>query len=599
MQKPLSTSEATPMLFSVVIPTYQRRNIVLASVRALARQEFNGSFEVIVVVDGSKDGSAEALREIDAPFPLTILEQANQGAAAARNRGAAAACGEILLFLDDDMESHPRLLAEHDRSHREGADVVLGHMPLHPKSPSGILSAAVKAWVDERAQLLSSPGASLTLHDLLTGQISLTRKTFHDVGGFDTNFTHGGSFGNEDVDFGYRLLLVGYKIVFNPEAISWQYYAVQPRQYLRQWRQAGHADVAFARKHPDQAMTLFKLNGSESRINRLVWRPLLALPLLAAPLTSVMRWLALTFVESGAQDAITTRLFFETRTVEYWKGLQEAGGIPRPRALRVLSYHAIADLAGTPVIEDYGVPPELFRQQLDILEQTGFRFVDADEFLRFLHGQAGLPRQPLLLTFDDCYKDLLDVVLPILEERGIPAVAFAVSGRLGSTNDWDEAIGAPQLRLLDADGLRKLAETGVALGAHSRTHRQLTCVSVEELYDEVAGSVADLEATGLDRSLLFAYPHGEYNQKVQQAVHDAGLQAAFTVKPGLVRPGQDPYQVPRIEILRGDIGWKFRWKVAVAGRSIIPSGGFSSWLKRLRQHGLELSTPNQMLSTKE
>lgn len=591
MQKPLSTSETTPLRFSVVIPTYQRRNVVLASVHALARQEFNGSFEVIVVVDGSKDGSAEALREIDAPFSLTVLEQANQGAAAARNRGADAACGEILLFLDDDMESHPRLLAEHDRSHREGADVVLGHMPLHAESPSGILSAAVKAWVDERAQLLSSPGASLTLHDLLTGQISLTRKTFYDVGGFDTSFTHGGSFGNEDVDFGYRLLLAGYKIVFNPDAISWQYYVVQPRQYLRQWRQAGQADVAFARKHPDQAMTLFKLNGSESRINRLVWRPLLALPLLTAPLTGALRWFALTLVESGAKDAITTRLFFKIRTMEYWKGVREAGGIPRPRPLRVLSYHAIADLAGTPVIEDYGVPPNLFRQQMDILKQAGFRFVDANEFLRFLHGQAGLPRRALLLTFDDCYKDLLDVVLPILEERGIPAVAFAVSGRLGGTNDWDEAIGAPQIRLVDADGLRKLAARGVAIGAHSRTHRQLTCVSVEELSNEVAGSVADLEAVGLDRPLLFAYPHGEYDQKVQRAAQDADLQAAFTVNPGLVQPGQDPYQLPRIEILRGDVGWKFRWKVALAGRSIIPSGGFSSLLRRWWQRSLELSAP--------
>lgn len=598
MQKLSSTSETTPLRFSVVIPTYQRRNIILMSVRALARQEFNGSFEVIVVVDGSKDGSAEALREIDAPFSITVLEQANQGAAAARNRGAAAARGEILLFLDDDMESHPRLLAEHDRSHREGADVVLGHIPLHPESPSNILSAGVKSWVDERVQLLSSPGTSLTLHDLLTGQISLIRKTFHHVGGFDTNFTLGGSFGNEDVDFGYRLLLAGYKIVFNPNAISWQYYVVQPGQYLRQWRQAGHADVAFARKHPEQAKTLFGLNGAESQLNRLVWRPLLALPLLAAPLTGALRWLTLTLIEHGAQDAITTRLFYETRAVEYWKGVREAGGIPQPRPLRVLSYHAIADLAGAPVIEDYAVPPALFRRQLDILTQAGFRFVNADEFLRFLHTQAGLPRRALLLTFDDCYQDLLDVVLPMLEERGIPAVAFAVSRRLGGTNEWDEAIGAPQLRLLDADSLRELAARGVAIGAHSRTHPQLTCVSVEELSDEVAGSVADLEAVGLDRPLLFAYPHGECDHKVQRAVQDAGLEAAFTVKPGLVQPSQDPYQVPRIEILRGDVGWKFRWKVAVAGHSIMPSGSFSQ-LRRWWQRGLDVIYPNQMLSPKE
>src|SRR6266498_523051 len=88
--------------FSVVIPTYQRRDLVVRSVWSLAHQEFVGDFEVIVVVDGSHDGSAEALRQLTPlapPFPLTVLEQSNQGAASARNRGAAAACGEILLFL--------------------------------------------------------------------------------------------------------------------------------------------------------------------------------------------------------------------------------------------------------------------------------------------------------------------------------------------------------------------------------------------------------------------------------------------------------------------------------------------------------------------
>src|SRR6266540_1949934 len=563
------TSELTHPRFSIVVPTYQRREVVVASVRALARQDFDGSFEVIVVVDGSDDGSAEALRRIDVPFPLTVLEQPNQGAATARNRGAAVARGAILLFLDDDMEAHPRLLAEHDRSHRKGADVVLGHIPLHPSSPSNILSSAVKGWADRRLQRLSSPGARLTLHDLLTGQISLARETFYRIGGFDTNFTHGGSFGNEDVDFGYRLLLAGYQVVFNLDAISWQYYVVQPRQYLRQWRQAGHADVVFARKHPEQARTLFALNGSEKWINRYIWRPLLALPLLAIPLLGVLRWLTLARVDRGKRDNTTIRLFNETRAVEYWRGVQEAGGVPQPRPLRVLAYHAIEDLAGFPALEPYGVPPDAFRRQLTVLQRAGFRFIGAEEFLRFLHGQGGLPRQAILLTFDDCYQDLLDVALPFLKERAIRAAAFVVSGHVGDINAWDTAIGSPQRRLLDVASLRKLAEAGVEIGAHSRTHRSLTRLRTEELSGEIAGSVADLEAFGLGRPRLLAYPYGEYDHRVRQAAQEAGLQAAFTVDADLVRPNQDPYMVPRIEILRGDVGWKLWWKVTLAGRSMI------------------------------
>jgi len=266
----LNSSAAVPLRFSVVIPTYQRRDVVLESVRALASQAFNDGYEVIVVVDGSTDGSAEALRGLATPFPLTVIEQPNKGLANARNRGAAATQGEIILFLDDDMEAHSRLLAEHERSHLEGADVVMGHIPLHPKSPANFLSSGVKAWAEDRCEILSRQNGELPFRELLGGQLSLTRKTFLDVSGFDTDFNINGSFGNEDIDFGYRLKKKGYKVVFNPNAISWQRYVVTPRQYLRQYRQSGRAAVILARKHPDQIENIFDPNRAESFMDRLL-----------------------------------------------------------------------------------------------------------------------------------------------------------------------------------------------------------------------------------------------------------------------------------------------------------------------------------------
>ena len=210
----------------------------------------------------------------------------------------------------------------------------------------------------------------------------------------------------------------------------------------------------------------------------------------------------------------------------------------------------------------------MFRRQLDTLLRVGFQFINGDEFLCFLRDGGGLPRLPILLTFDDAYEDLLDVVLPLLKERNIPAVVFAVSGKLGGTNDWDKVIGAPELRLVDINGLQRLAKGRVEIGAHSRTHRCLTDLADEEIVEEVSGSVADLEAMGLDRPRMFAYPGGDYDERVQRVVQEAGIQVAFTVVAGSVRPGHDSYQTPRIEILRGDIGWKFLWKIIAAGRSM-------------------------------
>ena len=446
--------------FSVVIPTYQRRDLVVLSVQALARQEFAGGFEVIVVVDGSSDGSADALRRLSIPFPLIVVEQPNRGSAATRNRGADAAAGEIRRFLDDDMESHPRLLAEHDRSHREGAEVVLGHIPLHPELPSNILTLAVGRWADDRARQLAGPHVQLTLNDLLGGQLSIRASLFHEIGDFDAvNFTRGGSFGDEDADFGYRLLSQGHRIIFNPDAISWQKYVVGPRHHLRQWRQAGRADVAFARKHPEQAAQIFALRGAGKRINRWLWRPLAAWPRLTAPLLAGFKELAVGLVERGCRDRIAP----DSSSKSDWLNIGGAcmrGGIPASRVLRVLAYHAIADLHGASILEPYGVPPDDFRDQLDLLQRYGFHFISADEFLRFVDGSAGLPRRALLLTFDDCFEDLTRVVLPMLQERAIPALAFAVSARLGRTNEWDKP-WVDCTPVVDGGELAQLQEAGI------------------------------------------------------------------------------------------------------------------------------------------
>ena len=522
------------MRFSIVFPTYQRKELALAAVQALEKQELR-DFEAIVVVDGSKDGTAEALRELQPSFFFKVLEQPNSGAASARNRGAAAAEGEILLFLDDDMEAHPRLLAEHDRSHREGAEVVLGHIPLHPKSPRGLLSRNVGIWAENRACKLSEPGAELTAYDLLTGQISLRSELFRRLGGFDDAFTRDGTYGNEDLDFGQRLLDAGCRVVFNPEAVSWQRYVVTPRQHLEQWRQTGRADVAFARKHPHRAEAVFATRG----------RPALFAAILKTPILFLAE-------RAKGGSALMFRWFRRVRTAEYWRGVREAGGIPRPRPLRVLAYHAIADLAGDPVLERYAVPAERFREQLETLRRAGYTLVRPEEVVRFLQGRGGLPRRPVLLTFDDAYENL-----PLLAG----AVTFAVSGRLGGVNEWDLKRGATTLRLLDAGELREISSRGIEVGAHSRTHPDLT--RVEKLDEEIAGSRQDLAEIGLSPR-LFAYPYGKEDERVRSAVQRAGFVAAFTVAPGRVRPGQDPFRLPRIEVTRNDRGWRFLLKVALA-----------------------------------
>ena len=105
---------SNPHSISVIVPTYQRRQRVSALVQALGRQTFPAdAFEVVVVVDGSADGTRAALEAMSPPHRLRVLSQPQRGRAAAVNAGIAASRGTLLVLLDDDMEPSPEFLAAH------------------------------------------------------------------------------------------------------------------------------------------------------------------------------------------------------------------------------------------------------------------------------------------------------------------------------------------------------------------------------------------------------------------------------------------------------------------------------------------------------
>jgi hypothetical protein len=306
------------MRFSVVIPTYQRCGLIVRMVQALERQSYD-DFEIVVVVDGSTDGTAAALRKLDLGVPLTVLEQRNEGAATARNAGAGASRGELLLFLDDDMEADPRMLTEHDRSHREGATLVLGHLAVHGGSPATLLTQEVSTWSERRRVLLSRPSVEVPLAHLLTGQMSISRIAFQQIGGFDISFTRDGLFGGEDLDFGYRVRKAGLRVTFNPAAVSYQLYDVDPALYTRRSREAGRAAQELLSKHPDLAGELEHWQ-FDARVDRIVFGALAAAP---AVVSAPLRALAVRLVRRGLVGPRTRRLFFGVQTMEYLRGVRE------------------------------------------------------------------------------------------------------------------------------------------------------------------------------------------------------------------------------------------------------------------------------------
>lgn len=537
---------------SVVIPTYQRRDVVVATVSALARCDAPWPFEVVVVVDGSTDGTADALRALRLPFALNVVEQQNLGASAARNRGAAEATGEILLFLDDDMEPERGVLVAHAEAH-VAADAVVGDIPLHDASPRTIISEGVGTWAERRRQRLLEGGA-LTVGDLLTGQLSIKRAQFVRLGGFDRSFTSGGSFGGEDIDFLHRLMEADLVVSFAPNAIARQRYVVTPEQYLRQWHDAGAATVTLIQKHPALADELLRDRRADHRLNRLVLRPLAERRRLARPVRTFLRRLALAVADRPSPGRRATTLFFRVRDLEFWAGFAAATERLATTGVRVLAYHAITTLED-PYLSEYCVTPEELDEHLAALTSAGCVFIDVDRFLSVVREEEPPPPNAVLLTFDDAYADLLSTALPILRRHGVTdAVVFAVSSLVGSINRWDHERGAAPIPLLGARELRILADEGVEVGSHSRDHVDLTTLDATALEQQLIGSRDDLEALGLPTPRLFAYPYGAFDPAALRAVDAAGYAAAFILGDRIAAPGADVRGIGRFEIRRGTTG---------------------------------------------
>ena len=166
----------------------------------------------------------------------------------------------------------------------------------------------------------------------------------------------------------------------------------------------------------------------------------------------------------------------------------------------ILTYHSI-DESGSPI----SISEAVFRAQIAWLARSPVRVVSLDALMRMSPAEDAVA-----LTFDDAFVSFGDVAAPLLAEHGLPATLFVVTDAAGSTNRWTGRVdrGIPELPLLSWDSLGRLADQGVELGAHTRTHADLARATGHQLHDEIVGSAERIEfETGRVPS-TFAYPYG-------------------------------------------------------------------------------------------
>ncbi len=229
---------------SVVIPTFNRKERLAQTLSGLERQDFPmDQFEVVVVSDGSSDGTAEFLQSFTPEFSFKYLIQENQGAAVARNQGVKLASSKIILFIDDDIVPSSNLISEHFKWHMKCGEnaVIIGPM----LTPSGYIMSPWITW--EQTLLLKYYQAMITKRyeptprQFYTGNASLARQYLIESGGFDPIFRRA-----EDVELAYRLQERGLLFYFNPDAIGYHFAERSYNSWIDTAYSYGKNDVIFS-----------------------------------------------------------------------------------------------------------------------------------------------------------------------------------------------------------------------------------------------------------------------------------------------------------------------------------------------------------------
>lgn len=276
------------MFFSVVIPTYDRLPILQKCLQALEGQTFDSAlvqgYEVVVVDDGSTDGTVPWLRQHQADLPhVRLFEQDHRGPAAARNYGVEVAMGDRIIFIDSDLVVLPGFLQAHAAAlaaaqERSGGD-------RHFTYGRVVNTCNFDNPTSEPFKVTDYSQAFFA-----TGNVAIPKHWLEQAGLFDTAFT---LYGWEDLELGVRLKNLGLKLIKVPQAVGYHWHPPfsldQVPSLIDKEIQRGRMGVLFYQKHPTPEVRMMI---QMTWLHRLLWGGLsLGGRLNERTLAPLLRWL--------------------------------------------------------------------------------------------------------------------------------------------------------------------------------------------------------------------------------------------------------------------------------------------------------------------
>lgn len=235
------------------------------------------------------------------------------------------------------------------------------------------------------------------------------------------------------------------------------------------------------------------------------------------------------------------------------KNGNKRNGLGNPRKIKILMYHLVTDdIEFCNKYPNIAVHVEEFRKQMKFLDRCGYITITFGDYLLYLNGELNLPKNPIIISFDDGFADVHKFAFPILQKYNMRAVLFIMGDRKIVTNQWDLKSGILQLPLLADYQIIEMHDAGFEIGSHAITHSMLTQLSREKAWEEISRSRMLLEIFLNHQVKSFAYPFGSVNETLKDLVEEAGYKIGCGTYTGPPVISKDPFEIRRI-IIRGKL----------------------------------------------
>jgi peptidoglycan/xylan/chitin deacetylase (PgdA/CDA1 family) len=215
-------------------------------------------------------------------------------------------------------------------------------------------------------------------------------------------------------------------------------------------------------------------------------------------------------------------------------------GVARTAKVPILMYHYLSEPPADADIyrQDLSVKPALFAAQLDRMQTEGYTTINLYDLVANLTQGAPLPPKPVILTFDDGYRDNYENAFPLLKARGMQATFFIIT----------DFIDAKRPEYLSWDMVRMMYAAGMSIESHSRNHVSLRGRDKDYLVWQALGSLETIQAELGVPPHFICYPSGEYDQKTIDVFKSANYWAGITTIQGATQHSDDLFELHRVRV---------------------------------------------------